>query len=260
MSEKTIIETDSSGKNLYDTTNEICSFYQEHLDKINTWIVDLDKFGKLDQKYHTGLDFVTLRNLYSLDALVTITSVDLSIISSELYLTKVRLKQIFFMKHIYLVIYEAFETYNNKKQFLRNLIMSYHPEFMEEFNGIGVLEKAFNREYRLNTSIKNVRHKVAGHINKEFREWYDTAISLDPQYTADMVIAFMKVFSPIQHLTMKLSGFEHQKFLENSIETKKTANETIDKIENLMNEVNSKQPEGLKLDFNIQRLRDLLKK
>lgn len=259
MSETITIETDSSGKVLYDASNEICSFYQGHLDRINTWISDLDKFGELDQKYHAGLDFVTLRNLYSLDALVTIASVDLAILSSELYLTKIRLKQIFFAKHIYLVIYEAFETYNNKKQFLRSLIIDYHPELIEEFNAILALEKAFNKEYKLNTSIKNVRHKVAGHINKEFREWYDTVITLDPQYTSDMLIAFMDVFSPIQLLTMKLSGFEHTKFLENSIESKKTANETIDKIENLMNDVNSRQPEGLKLDFDIQKLRDLLK-
>lgn len=259
MSEKIIIETDPSGINFYEVTNEICGFYQEHLDKINTWIAYLDQFGKLDQKYYTGLDFITLRNLYSLDALVTIASVDLSIISSELYLTKIRLKQIFFMKHIYLVIYETFETYNNKKQFLRNLIISYHSELIEEFNAISILEKAFNKEYKLNTAIKNVRHKVAGHINKEFREWYDTVIGLDPQYTTNMVIAFTKVFRPIHHLTMKLSGFEHKKFIEYSIESKRTANETIHNLENLINEVNARQPEGSKLDLDIERLRDLIK-
>ena len=86
MTEKVIIETDPSGKNLYEATNEICSFYQSHLDKINTWIVDLDRFKEIDQKYHTRLDFITLKSLYSLDALVTIASVDLSITSSELYL------------------------------------------------------------------------------------------------------------------------------------------------------------------------------
>ena len=76
MTEKVIIETDPSGKNLYEATNENCSFYQSHLDKINTWIVDLDRSDLI----------ITLKSLYSLDALVTIASVDLSITSSELYL------------------------------------------------------------------------------------------------------------------------------------------------------------------------------
>ena len=75
---------------------------------------------------------------------------------------------------------------------MRNLIINFHPELIEEFNAIVALEKAFNKEFKVNTFIKNVRHKVAGHIIKKFREWYDTVVNLDSQYTADTVIAFME--------------------------------------------------------------------
>lgn len=259
MKEKIIIITDSSGKRLYDTNLETCEFYQEHLANLNTWISDLDEYEKINQKYRMGQDLLTLRNLYSLDALTTIAFADISITTSELYITQTRLKQIFYMKHLNLVIYEAFETYNSKKQFLNTLITKLYPNLIDEFNNIRSLEKAFNKEYKLNTLIKNVRHKAAGHINKEFRTWYDTVVSLEPEYTAEMAIAFMSVFGLIQQFIMKLTGCEHEKFIANSTESKRNANETIDKFEKLMNEVNLKQPDGLKLDLDIQAARDLLK-
>src|SRR5690606_35624216 len=171
----------SSGKRLYDTTIETCEFYHEHLAYLNSWISDLDKYEQINQKYRVGQDFLTLKNLYSLDALATIAFVDISITTSELYITQTRLKQIFYMKHLNLIIYEAFETYNSKKQFLNNLITKFHPYLADEFKEIRSREKAFNKEYKLDTLIKNVRHKAAGHINKEFRSWYDTVVSLEPK-------------------------------------------------------------------------------
>lgn len=74
-----------------------------------------------------------------------------------------------------------------------------------------------------------------------------------------MIIAFMKAFSPIQHLTMKLAGFEHEKFLKHSNDSTKNVNDLLDKIENLTREVNAKQPEGMKLDFDMKVFRDMLK-
>ncbi|WP_199118917.1 hypothetical protein [Pedobacter sp. ASV28] len=259
MDEQIIINTNAAGKNLYETTNETYGFYQERLDSLNRWIADLDIYESLDLKYQTGQNFQTLKGLYSLDALVTIASVDLSITTTELYLTKNRLKQIFYMKQVYLIVYEAYDTYNSKKQFLRSLINISQPELAQEFNAIALLERNFIKDFKLNTLIKNVRHKVAGHINKDFRLWYDTVTSLDPQYTADMAIAFLKAFMPLQQLTMKLSGIEHDKFLKYSAESNKAANKIIDKIENLMIDVNSRQPEELKLNLDIQAARDLLK-
>jgi len=259
MEEKIVIVTDASGKKLYETTNETNEFYQNRLDQLNRWITDLDKYEELELKYKTGQDFNTLRNLYSLDALVTITSIDLSIITTELYLNKSRMKQIFYMKQVYLLIYEAYETYNSKKQFLRNLIQKSNPLLIEEFNAIGILERVFIKDFKLTTLIKNVRHKVGGHIDREFRTWYDTVITLDPHHTANMAIAFMQAFSPIQHLTMKLAGVEHEKFIKHNNDSTNSFNELLGKIEDLTAKVNEKRPDGQKLDFDMNVFRNMLK-
>ncbi|WP_199120249.1 hypothetical protein [Pedobacter sp. ASV28] len=130
---------------------------------------------------------------------------------------------------------------------------------MDEFKSISVLERAFVKKYKLHTLIKEVRNRVGGHIHNDYCLWYETVVDLEPQYAADMTIAFLKAFSPIQHLTMKLAGFEHEKFLKHGNDSTKSVNHLLDKIENLTREVNDKQPDGMKLGFDMKVFLDMLK-
>lgn len=237
MEEKIVITTDTTGKSLYESTNEIIDFYQNHLDRLNSWITDLDKFENPELNRQPSQYFSNLRNLYSLDALFTIISIDISIITTELYLNKSRMKQIFYMKQVYLLIYEAYEAYNSKKQFLRNFIKNSNALLNEEFNVISIRERSFIKDFKLNTHIKNVRHKVGGHIDKEFRLWYDTVLTLDPEYTGRMATAFMQAFGPIQNLTTKLAGIEQAKLIKHSTDAKNSLNQLVDEIENSTNKV-----------------------
>jgi hypothetical protein len=259
MKEQIIIETDTAGKNLYETTQETCEGYADQLERIHKWILEMEGYEKLEQQYQTGQDFQTIKNLYQLHALFTISSSDLSIIFTQMYLCKVKLQLLYFIRQANLVVYEAYENYSKQKSFLRTLVQNDYPELMPELDGINEVEKTFVRGYRIKTEVMNIRHRAAGHIHSDFKLWYASVVSLDAEHSAQMTIAFMAMFKLIHELTTKLTALQHQKFLDFSAKSTRSAKAEIDKVEALMDAINLNQPNGQKLDFDIQSLRDLLK-
>ena len=258
MEEQVIIQTDTAGKNLYESSLEFCEGYAAQLDQIHGWILEIDKYEQMEKVANSGQDFSIVRMLYQLQALFVIASADLSIIISQMYLCKIKLQHLFFNRQLNLCIYEAHNTYSGHKQFLRKLVNENYPDLMEEFEEIRLMEKQFVRDFKIKTTVMDIRNKVGGHIDKDFKAWHRTVSSLDGEQDGKMIIAFMSLFKQIFNLTTKLTQRQHQLFLDFSASTRASAENYLSKIQELMDEQNAKLPEGSKLDFNLQVIRDLM--
>ncbi|WP_131539616.1 hypothetical protein [Pedobacter nototheniae] len=219
----------------------------------------MEKFEILEQDIKTGQDFTSVKNLYQLQALFIIASTDLSIITSQMYLCKIKLQHLYFNRQANLTVYEAYETYSAHKQFLRSLVSTRYPELEPILNEINAEEKVFVRKFKIKTTVMDVRNKVGGHIHKNFREWYETVNTLDGEQDARMTIAFIELFTGIFRLTTTLTSLEHQRFIEYEQKSKASMKNSLQKIQDLMDKENEKLPSGQKLDFDLQQIRDLLK-
>lgn len=145
-------------------------------------------------------DFYTLNDISSL---ITICHLDLVTNSKNLYLAKSDWEKIFFIKNIFLVIYETINSYHKHGKFLngKSLINSLTSN---EFLKITSVLKDFKRKYKYDTHINRIRNKISGHINDNFEEYYDEIINFNGEETALMVIDFIMIISSIQKLLTEL--------------------------------------------------------
>ncbi|MDN3586090.1 hypothetical protein QWY86_05390 [Pedobacter aquatilis] len=176
-----------------------------------------------------------------------------------MYLCKIKLQHLFFNRQLNLCIYEAHQTYSGHKQFLRKLICEHYPDLVPEFDQVNLEEREFVRRFKIKTTVMDIRNKVGGHIDKDFKAWHKTVNALDGEQDGKMSIAFMSLFKRIFQLTSKLTQLQHQHFLDFNSGTRRRVEDYLTKIQALMDEQNAKLPEGAKLDFDLQAIRDLMK-
>jgi len=260
MGTQIVIETNNAGVGLYNSAIESLNFYAGHLDQLNEWNKMLDELMILKAKYDIdyGVEIEDLKILISINSVLSRAIADLHLISCELYLSKIRLKQIFYIKHAYLIIYETFENLNKQQSFLNRLAKEAGDTFSANFKKWVNKKKEFFKKYNLEKSIRTIRDKLAGHIEMDFNLWYETVLSVDPGYTASLIIDYMKILEPLQSLTTKLVYLYKDNMSNANRNLKQKNNNMLDQLELLVQKINDQQPEGNKLEIDLSSLRNLL--
>lgn len=109
------------------------------------------------------------------------------------YLDKVESKweKMFFVKNIYLTIYETIGTYNKYNGFLYNY-SKVNTAISEEFKEVGKVLKEFKKKYNYD-KINRIRNKMSAHIDIDFFLNNDI---IDEKYdkVKDMVYDFGEMF------------------------------------------------------------------
>jgi len=261
MDEQIIIKTDLAGLRLYATAQEGLEFYASHIDQLNNWYKAIEEIQTLSVVHQitTNPHLDNLKKIISVDSLLSRALSDLNLIASELYLAKIKLQQIYYIKQAYLLIYETYENFRKQQSFISELVNILGGEFQDEFKSWLQLKKSFFKKHQIETSVRTVRDKLAGHIELDFRLWYQTTIALDSSYTFNMIIDHSKVLEPLQRLSSKLVLHLKDLMDKQALEIRQNTNEIIDKIEKTLETVNERQPEGMKLDIDIEQLRKLNK-
>ena len=129
--------------------------------------------------------------------------------------SKTEWENIHFSKNGYLLIYEIVENYEVNKKSILNEIDSSAPELRPIFDKTAKLLRAFKKEFNYDNKIKFIRHKSAGHIDREYLIYYEaiSKISSDECILAiEECIDFLKLLMRIVH---KLSSNTTKKEVQN---------------------------------------------
>lgn len=171
-------------------------------------------------------DFYTLNDISSL---ITVCHLDLVTNSKNLYLAKSDWEKIFFIKNIFLVIYETINSYHKYGKFLNEKALT-NDIISNEFFKVNTNLKDFKKKYKYETHINKIRNKISGHINDNFEEYYDEIINFDGEETALMVLDFTMIISSIQKLLTEL-----MQTIE--LDKSKLNKETLNKMQEILNKL-----------------------
>ena len=258
MSTQIIIETDASGQRLYQTCKDGHALYITQLDQQRQWQATLSYLEERNPELFKTMGYQNLKGLLMTTALMTIAASDLSVVASSLYLAKLRLEQIFYMKSAYLIVYETYIAYKDKQRLIKEEAVEAGKEFQTVHQQVSTAWRKFVIDFKVATEVKTIRHQTGGHIHQNFGEWYAAVCSLEPQYTANMLIAFLNCIKAIQDLVNPLLECRLSLLQEAGNKANEQSWDLVEKMEALQEMFNAKQPDDQKLNLDFSLLKNLL--
>lgn len=182
---------------------ETVIFFTNHLDKLRKF----KNVSKITQDFISKLaieveleDLTSIDELIDLSALITISQLDLITANKALFFSTSDWEKIYFIKNIYLTIYESLKTYKKYEKFLFD-ITSNSPKLKLKLDEIASEIKEFRRNYKYSTHIDFIRNNISGHINKDFELYYDTIIDFNGDDAAKMCVNFFKIIQELQNFS-----------------------------------------------------------
>jgi hypothetical protein len=166
------------------------SFKDEEIKNIEKIIEDRKNFQKRLEIKKESEHTRNLSKLNDVFTLVLVSYIDLSIGRKYLIISKVKREQMFFIKNIYLTIYETIETYNGNSKLLKEN-SERDDEIKECFRSVGKKLRNFNKEYNFK-DIKNVRDKVSAHMDIKY--FHQEIIDTDTDRIHNMIVTFRNDF------------------------------------------------------------------
>lgn len=262
MEKEITIKTTQAGVNLHNAYFESVETFSNHLDQLNKWHNLVKKFDLIKPTEEITKRSKFLKSLIDIDSLLCIAITDLGLISKELFIASVALQKSFYIKHAYLVIYETIYNFNSssdKRKVLKDLThnsvdITLSKNFMEITNAL----RTFNKKFGMETKIANIRNTLAGHIDRDFDKWYSTILSLDAQYTGEMVAEFLKIVIQLQYLSRTLLQIEMQELDRTNQRMSDDFDQTLSELEGLFNKVN-KDIEDKNEYFDINLLKNIFR-
>lgn len=189
--------------NLVTESDQSIAFFSDflsHLRFMKSLYNDISNQFENDEEKKVITNFYKLNDISSL---ITICHLDLITNSKHLYLAKSDWEKIFFIKNIFLVIYETINSLHKHQQFLYVHSQQFEITLELHITASNSL-KEFKKNYKYDSHINKIRNNISGHINENFEEYYDEIISFNGETTALMAFSFLKVIENFQNLFNKL--------------------------------------------------------
>lgn len=185
-------------KNLLQFTNqlEVLRNYQVNYDR--------NKFTKEENTY--------IEKHIHLHILVTISYLDTLTIVKHLNESIMKWEFLYFLKSMYLNIYETFKAYDSHPNSITNYFKN-DKEVINQFAQIDKKLKFFRKNYKLQGSIKNIRHSVAGHIDKDFNKYFGIVNNITTEKTIKTGMEFTEILNELmKFLTATTSKIREQRY------------------------------------------------
>ncbi len=177
-------------KNLLEFTNQLNALrnYQKNYKR--------EKFSKTEVEY---ID----KHLH-LHILLTISYLDNVAILKHLNESEIEWEILYFLKKIYLNIYETIKSYNNNSKFIKEYFKN-NESVVNNFEQITSTIRKFKKEHKLESHIKDVRNIIAGHIDKNFNEYFDIVNTISTEKTVKTGIEFMSILNELMSFLVKIT-------------------------------------------------------
>ena len=139
-----------------------------------------------------------------LHTLLTISFLDNIVIIKHLNESTIEWEILYFLKKLYLNVYETLKSYNNNSNFIKEHFKNNElviKDFKEVTNNI----RNFRRENKLESHIKDVRNVIAGHIDQNFKEYFDIVSSISTEETIKTGMQFMDILNQLMAFLVKIT-------------------------------------------------------
>jgi hypothetical protein len=195
---------------LIEECNEAITFYTNHLNKLKSFVDIIGESRTLLREINPKIkldEFEEIEQFSNLNALLSITTIDLSVVTKNLFEANTDWERIFFIKHAFLIIFESLKKLRPTsgtpyiEQRLFSKYKSIVPEYKLCLNQIDEFKR--RPEFK---KVENTRNYVAGHIDKNFKKYYDTVSSLDSQEASALIRDFILIINKMIKVTQLYSS------------------------------------------------------
>lgn len=198
------IATTIYGQKVFKEASENIAFYAEHIDKILAYHSIIDKIEGISSKV-LNENYKELKKQLDFSCLLSISSLDLSVIVKHGFVSTVKSEQLFYVKQGYLLMHSILRHYDKKfNKYFKELINDSHPELLPEFKSISLSLKAFKANHKFDTEITNIRNSIAGHIDDDLIRYYNTITSINHEKAFKTMSEFINLISSLQSISSRL--------------------------------------------------------
>jgi len=178
--------------------------YTKSLDEIKNY---LDQMLLLEESFAeeiVGLNAIRMvQEHYSFAAFIAVAILDSAVVCKNLLLAEFTWERVYQLRAATLLVYETINTYDEHTESLYRLSLKY-PELQDDYKNLAAELKQFKKDFKYSTSMKDRRNITAGHIDKDFRNYYNTVITSTMDNGVEAVQRFMTFLEKVQHFMMKI--------------------------------------------------------
>ncbi len=186
--------------NVIKSVNEIetqLNLYFESFEKLKFYFNEIELRESTSYK-DLGIDnFVDFKSQLNFVGFVTISLLDLLVISKNLLLSKYKWERLHQIRLGYLLIYAVIETYNIHAQQLK-ISSEKNLELKELFKLITIKLKAFKKQHGYPQLFIKIRNSTIGHIDPDYKTHYDIINKIDDMKSFDTILDFMLILFKLQ--------------------------------------------------------------
>jgi hypothetical protein len=186
-------------ENAVKTITEIEShmdLYIASLDALKNHLDKIENEAALYQNF-TVDNFDDFKTQINLTGFLTLSLLDLLVISKNMMLTKYKWEQIHQIRLGYLLIYSVIETYNLHGKQLK-VSSEKNSKLKELFELITTDLKTFKKQHAYPTTFEKIRNSTIGHIDPDFKIYYDTITKIDAIKSYNTILDFMLILYKLQ--------------------------------------------------------------
>lgn len=179
------------------------TLYSESLDKIRYYFNELEKrkvfFHALDKDPNVD-SFSDFRNQLNFLGFLTISILDLLVISKNILLSKYKWDRVQQIRAGYLIIHSVIETYNIHARHLK-ISSENNSKLSDLFNLITTQLKNFKRKHSYPYQFITIRNSTIGHITSDFKTYYDIIYKIDDAKCFEAILDFLLIIYKLQEFS-----------------------------------------------------------
>ncbi len=181
--------------------------YTDHLNNIRHLHTHLECISEISD--HNGVenylrDFNELKRQLDLNGFLTICTLDLLVTSKNLLQSKVFWEEVYYLRHGYLTMYEALNTYADHSRWIRELVTTKYNLLNPKFVALSDKIKQFKKDYDYENTISKIRNETTAHIDFNFLKYFQIISSFDITKATESLIYFISILNEIQSFSKDL--------------------------------------------------------
>ena len=198
--------TNSNVNQTVDWIESYFTFYTNSLDEIRTLLNQSDQLDIIYKNLHPDFNFEdisTFKSQLNFTGFLTISILDLLVISKNILISKFQWERFHQLKLGYLTIYESIATYHRHNE-ISSLAKTDTKSF-ELHKSISADLKAFKIAFDYPNAFLDIRNTTIAHVDKDFKSYYDTISKIDGDKYSQAILSFLKIIFKMQELSKYLS-------------------------------------------------------
>ena len=187
-----------------DSKEDFNNYCETNLSNFTDYLSHINKLrNNINQNKFSSDEIKFFENHFELSILLVVSNLDNIVIIKNLNRVKVDWEIRFFIKKLYLNIYETFKSIDSYNKFIIDNFCV-NEEIKNEYVFIKSKIKDFRKLYGYETEIKKVRNITAGHIHhSDFNLYFETLSNLNPRKSINMGIEFIGILNEFDQYLFK---------------------------------------------------------